>query len=201
MFKRMIKLLLVVLIIWGILFILNIFRCINYKTPILYLYSIEDEYSCTYKCLGYSVDISKRNHTIIKTKMNFLNIKLFETNYLYEIKSNRKIENVHISTIENSISKEGVDIVVIDDNEDSYAWTDNYKIEKKNNDQWNEIKPYKDVIIPEINYNKNENNEIFFEINWSDNYGELSSGIYRIGKTVYDNGEYIIIYSDEFEIQ
>lgn len=131
MLKKIIKLLLVILIIWGTIFIFNIFRGINYKAPILYLSSIEDEYSCTYKCLGYSVDVRKRNSIIIKAKMNFLNVKLFETNYLYEIKSNKKIENVHISIIESSVNSEGVDIVVRDDNENSYAWTADYKIEKK----------------------------------------------------------------------
>lgn len=201
MFKKIIRLLLVVLIIWVIILIFNIIRCKNYKKPILYLYSIGDEYSCTYTCLGYNIDVHKENNIIVKTKMSFLNKKLFETKLLYKFNPNRKVENVHVSVIEDSISKSGVNILVIDNNEVPYTWNADYKIEQKINETWIETKPNKEVIIPEVDYNRNDNNEIFFEINWINDYGELPNGIYRIVKTVNDDNTNIKIYSNEFEIQ
>lgn len=200
MLKKIIKLLILLLIIWGIIFIINIYRCLNYKTPILYLYSIGDEYVCTYKLLGYNVDISKKSNKIIQTKMNFFSITLFETDLLDITKLNRTIQNVKISVIESSINKNGIKIIIVDNNPDSYTWDDNYKIEQKIDKRWIELEPNKDVNFSEITYNRDEKNQIIFEINWNENYGELSSGIYRIGKTVFDNGENKTIYSNEFEI-
>lgn len=84
MFKKILNFFIVILVIWLIVFIINIFRCINYKEPIFYIYTIEDEYTASYKCLFYTIDTTKRSKGIIKTKMTFLKVKLFETQILEE---------------------------------------------------------------------------------------------------------------------
>lgn len=71
-------------LIWGIILIINIVRCINYEPPIFYRYIIEDEHTATYQCWGYSVDVSTRSGGIICTKMNLFKTKLFETKVLKE---------------------------------------------------------------------------------------------------------------------
>lgn len=78
-------------------------------------------YVCTYKLLGYNVDISKKSNKIIQTKMNFFSITLFETDLLDITKLNRTIQNVKISVIESSINKNGIKIIIVDNNPDSYT--------------------------------------------------------------------------------
>lgn len=118
-----------------------------------------------------------------------------------DLQFNRSPENVEIEVLKDSISRKSATIVVTDTNEDSYGWGEDYKIEQKNDNDWKEIKPNKNVIVKSIAYNRDRNNQITFKINWENNYGELEDGIYRIVKTVYDNNNYIKLYSNEFEIK
>lgn len=113
----------------------------------------------------------------------------------------RSPENVQIKVIDDTISGNGITIVITDNNKTPYNWGENYKIEQKNNDIWEEIKPNKNVIVNSVNYNVDENNQITYRINWNEYYGTLEKGIYRIVKSVSDNDTNINIYSDEFEIQ
>lgn len=113
----------------------------------------------------------------------------------------RSPENVQIKVIDDTISENGITIVITDNNKTPYNWGENYKIEQKNNDIWEEIKPNKNVIVNSVNYNVDENNQITYRINWNEYYGTLEKGIYRIVKSVSDNDTNINIYSDEFEIQ
>lgn len=111
----------------------------------------------------------------------------------------RSPENVQIKVINDTISENGVTIVITDNNKTPYNWGENYKIEQKNNDIWEEIKPNKKVIVHSVAYNVDENNQITCRINWNEYYGTLEKGIYRIVKAVGDTDTNI--YSDEFEIQ
>ena len=55
----------------------------------------------------------------------------------------------------------------------------------------------------EMSLGLDENGTLLQRINWSKYYGELSSGIYRIVKPIYDLniGEYINFCSNEFIIK
>lgn len=116
---------------------------------------------------------------------------------------NQNPENVEVEILEETITPNGITIVITDNNEDSYTWGENYKIEHRQEEQWIELKPNERIIFNAIAYNKDQNNQITFNINWNSYYGELENGIYRIVKPVYDinNDEYINIYSNEFEIE
>lgn len=86
MLKKSIKILIIVLlillVIWGIIFTINIVRCLNYEKPILYLYAITDEFTAEYYCIGYTIEASIYSKGIGKMQMIFLNKKLFETKLL-----------------------------------------------------------------------------------------------------------------------
>lgn len=90
-------------------------------------------------------------------------------------------------------------LTITDNNEIAYSWNEQYKIEKKNEEGWEELNrtnPEKSLLFKKI-YIRNENNQIDFKINWINDYGELDIGIYRIIKESEGNK----FYSNEFEIK
>lgn len=77
--------LITLLLIWSIIFTIDLVRCLNFKEPIFKLYSISDslasligEHSTDYYCLGYSVHVYEKFNETEKVMMKFLNNELFE---------------------------------------------------------------------------------------------------------------------------
>ena len=92
-----------------------------------------------------------------------------------------------------------VTVTITDNNEVPYSLNDRYKIEKKNEDSWeelNRINPETTLLIKR-NYTLDENNQYDFIINWINDYGELEVGIYRIVKEFEGD----IFYSNEFKFK
>ena len=118
----------------------------------------------------------------------------------YVIEFDRSTELVKIEVQEDSITSTSVVILITDDNKFSYGWGRAYRIQVKENGEWNEVEPISDLVFEEIAYGLNKNNQFTQKINWKKFYGELESGTYRIAKPVYDS-EYIDLYSNEFEIK
>lgn len=111
----------------------------------------------------------------------------------------RSPNNVKIKVIDNSISSTGVTILITDNNRYHYAWGEQFSIQEKVNGQWQDLKYITDTVaFNEIAYVL-KNNQLTLKIDWTNYYGELSNGTYRIVKKVY-NGKYIDLYSNEFEI-
>ncbi len=118
-----------------------------------------------------------------------------------EVKYNRDAKNVTIEVLEDTITKESVEILITDNNEYQYGWGVEFRVQEKVNGEWVDLKYMSDNISwIEIAYVLNENNQITQKLNIKEYYGRLSKGIYRIVKPVYDNG-YIDLYSNEFEIK
>lgn len=112
----------------------------------------------------------------------------------------RSPNNVTIKVIENSISSTSVTILITDKNDHSYVWGEQFSIQKKVNEEWQDLKYITDTVaFNEIAYALNKNNQLTQKIEWTNYYGELSNGTYRIVKQVYDN-KYIDLFSNEFEI-
>ena len=114
---------------------------------------------------------------------------------------NRSKENVTIEVLQDKITKEEVEILITDNNENHYGWGVEFKVQEKNNEEWKDLDYISDDLSwIDIAYNLNENNQLTQKLDIEKYYGKLSNGIYRIVKPVYDNG-YIDIYSNEFEIK
>ncbi len=114
---------------------------------------------------------------------------------------NRKIENVTIEVLQETISRGSVEILITDNNENHYGWGVEFKIQQKVNGEWKELNYVSDNLSwIDIAYGLNENNQLNQKLDIEKYYGKLSNGIYRVVKPVYDN-EYIDIYSNEFEIK
>lgn len=132
-------------------------------------------------------------------------MEVSEPNYSSETKSNeikidRSPENVTIEVISDTITREKANILITDNNKNKYSWGESFRIQKKINNNWEDMTPINELIFTALGHNSNENNELIMEIDYKKYYGLLENGIYRIVKTVYDN-KYIDLYSNEFEIK
>lgn len=117
-----------------------------------------------------------------------------------DMKFNRSPENVTIKVIGDTISRDSASILITDNNEDKYGWGEEFGVQEKVNGEWKDLDYISDNLSwIDIAYELNDN-ELTQKLNIKEYYGELSNGIYRIVKRVYDNG-YVSIYSDEFEVK
>lgn len=114
---------------------------------------------------------------------------------------NRMPENVTIEIDENTITTTSVSIIITDNNENPYVWGVNFRMQKKVDGEWYDLKYITDTVaFIEIACRVNTNNQLNQKINWAKYYGELSKGVYRVVKPIYDNGD-IYFYSNEFVIK
>ena len=114
---------------------------------------------------------------------------------------NRDPKNVTIEVLEDTITNKSLEILITDNNEDYFGWGVDFKIQKKIDSEWKDLKfKSDDLVWIAIAYIPNEDNQIKQTIDIDEYYGKLKKGTYRVVKSVYDKG-YIDIYSNEFEIK
>ena len=114
---------------------------------------------------------------------------------------NRDPKNVTIEVLEDTITNKSLEILITDNNENYYGWGVDFKIQKKIDTEWKDLKfKSDDIAWIAIAYVPNEDNQIKQKINIEEYYGKLKRGTYRVVKSVYDKG-YVDIYSNEFEIK
>ena len=124
--------------------------------------------------------------------LNNAKVTLIKDNNEYTLK------NVTMNIKENTLTKSGAIIIITDDNKTKYTYEEYYKLEKRIDHIWYELKPRGDVLFNEMGYLVDDNNELEMNIDWSKAYGNLTSGKYRIIKKIYD-GEYKY-FSVEFDL-
>ena len=108
------------------------------------------------------------------------------------------LEGVSMKLKDNTLTKSGATIIITDDNEIKYTYEEYYKLEKRIDHMWYELKLRGDAVFNEMGYLVDDNNELEMDIDWSKTYGNLTSGKYRIIKRIYD-GEYKY-FSVEFDL-
>ncbi len=122
------------------------------------------------------------------------------TSFNSEVLNNRTLEKVKVEVVEESVTRTGATVIIIDNNDVNFSWNKEvYKIEQKQDNNWSEVTPNKNGFDITIGYNRDENNQFKFELNWKQDYGSLQNGIYRIVEIPTD-ATGIIAYSNEFEI-
>lgn len=124
--------------------------------------------------------------------LNNAKVTLIKDNNEYTLK------NVTMNIKENTLTKSGATIIITDNNKVKYTYEEYYKLEKRIDHIWYELKPSGDVLFNEMGYLVDDNNELEMNIDWSKSYGNLTSGKYRIIKRIYD-GEYKY-FSVEFDL-
>ncbi len=114
---------------------------------------------------------------------------------------NRNEENVTIEILNETVTRETVEILITDKNENPFYWGESFKVQKKINGVWEELQYISnDFIFNDILYKLDINNQMKMKIDYGKYYGALENGSYRIVKTVYNNKE-MDLYSNEFEIK
>lgn len=121
-----------------------------------------------------------------------------ETNVTVEALSKSEYDITDVENVSASISNislTGATITIKDNNTTPYTYGEWYKLEKKINGKWYELKTIvKDYGFNSKGYEVDENNELKFVIDWEWLYGELSLGSYRIIKEAHH--KYIAIPFD-----
>ena len=94
-----------------------------------------------------------------------------------------EVKNVSISI--SNVSNSGATIKIKDTNTNPYIYGEDYKIQRYENGNWQDIKPIiENYGFNYMGYTVDENKVVTFNINWEWLYGKLTSGKYRIIKYV-----------------
>ena len=147
-----------------------------------------------------SIDTVNSTNSFVPNGLNIANENEIVTP-ANNIELNRNPENVTIQILPNTITNTSVEILITDNNVDQYGWGVEFRVQEKINGEWRDLNYIiDDLSWIDVAYELNEDNQLTQKLNIEKYYGKLSNGIYRIVKPVYD-GEYIDIYSNEFEIK
>lgn len=120
--------------------------------------------------------------------------------YSYEEENINNIEDIDGITMtikEGTLTNKSATIIITDTTNNENVYGSYYRIDKYEFDKWNEL----DIIYEDnyawisIGYLVDKDNKLEMDINWSNLYGELNKGKYRIVKKV--NNKY---FSVEFQI-
>lgn len=151
-------------------------------------------------CIGIVIMIQKNDdNTTSLSSQDVYSQNVVNSDLLEEI----DLDKITIQVDKNSISNTGVTIIITDNNEENLPWGEDYKIQKKENEDWVELKPKNELITSAVSHWKDENNQYKQQINWDYYYGKLEDGQYRIVKMKFNpkNNNYIELYSEDFEIK
>ena len=120
-----------------------------------------------------------------------------------EVEELNEVENVSLKIKEGTLTKTGATIIITDLNEEKYTYGEYFRIDKKEDNGWQELKPIiKNYAFNSIGYLVNENNQLELNHDWSILYGSLEKGKYRLVKDVYDaNNDTRKYFSVEFIIE
>lgn len=106
----------------------------------------------------------------------------------------RSIDKVTMTIKNGTLTKKGVTVIVTDNNESPYGCGDEYRIDKKVGDGWEKLIPVYMDIDGTSGYElgqpfSKDRPSIEYPIDWTNMYGELNKGQYRLVKHVYDIDE------------
>ena len=96
--------------------------------------------------------------------------------------SDRSMDKIVMTIKEGTLTKTGATVLIKDSNEEPYSYGEWYRIDKKENGKWEELETIDGKTVPEIALPMLEYGDIERTIDWTNIYGELESGEYRIVK-------------------
>lgn len=139
----------------------------------------------------------KRKILIILCSIAIICLILFIILNITEKNNGSTDNNSKISMVikEGTLTKTRATIIITDLSNKNNLYGSEFRIDKKVNGKWKELKTKEDTYFNLIGYLVDENNKIEMEQNWEERYGKLSSGKYRIVKSA--NDKYL---TAEFEI-
>ena len=109
------------------------------------------------------------------------------------------IDGVTMKVSKESLTNTRLTVIIEDTNKEKYVYGEEFFIEKKVDNNWIRLKPIKgDYGFNEMGYLVNDDNKLEMIQDWSNIYGVLNKGEYRLVKNVFDNG--YKYFSVEFKI-
>lgn len=142
----------------------------------------------------FDINIERDSYHIEKKKADYS----LEADTKKKLDNQWKTENVKIMVKENSITKTSADIVIEDNNEEPVFWGVNFAIQiSAGNDKWLDMITKETIAWVELAISPNENGITEMHLDWSEIYGELNEGTYRVVKY---NG-LSTLYSEPFIIK
>lgn len=102
------------------------------------------------------------------------------------------IDNVIMKIKDGTLTKTGATVIITDNNVNPYTYGIWFRIDKKIDDEWQELEPIgTDIgIFTEVAYVVGKNKKLELEQDWSKYYGTLETGEYRLVKQQYEDGGY-----------
>lgn len=132
--------------------------------------------------------------TNISTNIN----EITNNNQTIDINNQLDISKIKLEIDFNTLTPSGAKIIITDTNTSPATYGEWFEIEKENNSKWEELTPInKDYSFTSLGWLIGENKSLEHYVDWSDLYGILSSGHYRIVKKIDENNK---IYA-EFNIE
>lgn len=102
--------------------------------------------------------------------------------------SENPLENIKMEIKEQTLTNSGATVIITDENSPAYVYGNYFRIEKKQNDQWNILPPItKEYAFTEEGILVGKEGKLELEIKWEPLYGKLAKGEYRIVKQVSQN--------------
>ncbi len=95
---------------------------------------------------------------------------------------NKGVSDITMTVKEGTLTRTSA-TVIIKDNDKEHGYGENYSIEKKENGEWKTVKPIGQSSFLLISMGT-LTGELKFDLDWSERYGELENGEYRIVKSV-----------------
>lgn len=91
-------------------------------------------------------------------------------------------EDVTLSIKDGTLTNTGVALILTNNSDKNYEYGSSYEIEIKQNNNWYKLNVEMNFTMIAYGLNSKESEEI--ELNWENSYGKLSSGTYRIIKSI-----------------
>lgn len=94
------------------------------------------------------------------------------------------VENISMVIKEGTLTRTGATIIITDNNDKHFDYGEPFRIDKKVNGKWEELKMADNVGFNFPAYVVDENNQLEMDLDWTIMYGKLEDGEYRIVKYV-----------------
>ena len=126
----------------------------------------------------------KNNSTNTSNTKNYVESNNTETD---DDSAEPSLDNVTMTIKEGSLSSSGATVIITDKNKSPFAYYKWFRIEKKENGKWIELEvTNKDYTFTTGATLLKQPGNVEMDANWSDLYGSLEPGDYRIVKNVVD---------------
>ena len=150
--------------------------------------------------INYNDPIPKRNNIDNKPVNGIADNKFVIDTVDITTVSTWDASKVNIKIKEGTLTNEGATIVITDKNDNPISWGVDFLVELKNGEQWELVPQKGEVMWIEIAMIPNENGITEINCKWTEMYGKLENGTYRIVKNSY-SPKYDKIYSEPFIIE